>query len=508
MPRARLPLITATALLAVGPATSPDLADRDARGAAPPNLGAFCETEAPNSTCHQTMVREGLGFLRPWVRASLATYVLRPDNLPWYQNRPRYHFDDCDFDGGTQHINAHYLDSDPQSGVVAALAPRRRFGPNPGGGRMRYDYPLVDRATWSWAWALHAAQDFYAHSNWVEILGGQDSGDNIIDPGLGPWRELSANWGHVRDARGGGFDDVLTSQKPMRSGWARLSLDNFVPIVIDPEGHRHAVLISGEAGPLEACPSGFAFTHDMMNKDRYQSPSDPEPGPRVLHRAAAALATRQTRHEWCRLLHLALRENGPEGAAVLLGLLADPRRSPHPPDSRCAEAPPGRVSITVAVDGIRVLRDKEEDTAGQLNFVFTLFTADMRRSSALQVDTIRVESGGRVPAGRLPGAITLCVRPEDSVIATVQAWEDDDEDGADKGRAALTGKDDLLSGVTFALGPAAALRDTHVRRRESRSDNEDAPDLRVGITIGTSASGGLAAPRTPPFCPGSPAAVP
>ena len=186
-----------------------------------------------------------------------------------------------------------------------------------------------------------------------------------------------------------------------------------MPIVIDdlPADRLHHLLVSGEAGWPNSCPSGASFDHDdALNKDDSVPPGGSAQTSQS-HALAARMATHQTRHEWCRLLHLALRENEPAGAAVLMGLLADPRRSPHPPGTLCEASSPGPVRVTVAVTKIAILSDKEDDAAGQQNFVFSVFTEDMKRSMARQVGEIRVESGKARSCGKSsPTDLTLSQR--------------------------------------------------------------------------------------------------
>jgi hypothetical protein len=449
-----------------------------------PPASAFCEDRDDGSICHTHITRAALGFLRPWVLDELIAHINDPDNVLLIDKRSAFHFDDCNFDGGTSRINGRYLAlaAPPAIGVVPGLSPKRRLLPFAFNTTI-LDYPLIDDAMRSWAWALHAAQDFYAHSNWVE-MGFTAPSTRLIDRRLQEWRVLPSNWGVVRDGQTG----VVASQHDLPAGWLmRYPGHEHVPIVVTPEGQAHRLLISGEAGYLERCPNGAQFDHDDdLNKDNVERPG---------HQQAALLATEQTRHEWCRLLHLALRDNGPPGAAVAMGLLVDPRRSPHPRGTPCEAAPDGPVEVTVEVTRIRVLKDKEDDGPGQLNFVFSLFTEDFSRSARRQVGELRVEAGRSVPAASLPAPITLCVRPTDRLIATVQGWEDDGESG----RRELGGDDDLLSGVTRAFGTIASLPALLMGRPLThRSDNQHKQDLEVTFTIaaapmaGTCNSGGVA----------------
>jgi hypothetical protein len=187
------------------------------------------------------------------------------------------------------------------------------------------------------------------------------------------------------------------------------------------------------------------------------------------------MAKAQTRHEWCRLLHLARNRNGLEGAAVLLGLLADPRKVPHPAGTPCSLATPGPIAVTVAVTNIQVLNDHEDDGPGQINFVLSVFTEDMRRSMAHQADTIRIEKGARVPPAKLPRSITLCLRGTDRLVATVQGWEDD----GDADRTKLSVHDNLLNGVVHPFGAVSGLASQRPAPITVSSTNTHAQDLAV-----------------------------
>jgi hypothetical protein len=196
------------------------------------------------------------------------------------------------------------------------------------------------------------------------------------------------------------------------------------------------------------------------------------------------MAKHQTRHEWCRLQQLALQANGTAGVGVLMGLLADPRKSPHPVGSRCEAAAPGPVQVTVSVTSIRLLKDKEDAGAGQLNFVLAAFSESMRRSSARQSASITANAGTLLQPSSLPAPVTLCMNGTEGLVATLQGWEDD----GDEELGELSSDDDLLNGVTVELGAVANLPPYPLSRRiMQRSDNEHAADLEVTFKV-TSAS--------------------
>ena len=134
------------------------------------------------------------------------------------------------------------------------------------------------------------------------------------------------------------------------------------------------------------------------------------------------------------------------------------------------------MQVTIRVTAIRVLRDKEDDGPGQLNFVLSAFSSDMRRSVATQSGQVIVNSGTLLPSSVLPQPVTLCMSETDRLVATLQGWEDDGPED----RGELSSDDDLLNGVTVALGRVSQLLSAPLNRRiTQRSDNRHAPDLEV-----------------------------
>jgi hypothetical protein len=445
--------------------------------------GAFCNVADPDtSVCHPRITRDALGFLRPWVRDELADHIDDPDNFFILDRRSTDHFDDCTWNGSIGRINSRYVDAGPGFlGVVPALSPLRRVVPA-GPSTVVSDYPKIADGMKMWGWLLHAAQDFYSHANWVE-MGHTDPERDLIRGGLSQWQKFPANWEIIRD-------DVMVSTSSQLPGNWRVDLapDGRIPIITRTDGRRFRFLVSGSTGaPFVSCPKFALLTHDeVLNKDDANRP---------FHRAAATMATAQTRHEWCRLLHLTWAKNGAAGASVLMGLLVHPERSPHPAGTPCAEGAPGPIEITIRVSRIRVLNDKEDDGPGQINFAFALFTEDFRHSTRTQTREIRLDSNAQVHPVDLPKPLTLCLRPTSRVVATVQAWEDD----GTSLRGELSGDDDLLNGVTRRMGTAADLRrvspSTSFMRR---SDNQHKRDLEVTFQVVRSTTAGGC---TPPLAP-------
>jgi len=210
------------------------------------------------------------------------------------------HFDDCNFSGGSEVVRSN------EARAVEALAPAR---------------PPVEgdaAAIRAFGRALHALQDFYAHTNWVEL-----GGDVLVDESLGAFPVLKP-YATVPTA---GFV-IVEGRKPNHAALNRdagAAYPESAIVSVKLGGPRHGQsrspgLISGtvdyEAG--DYCPASVAMTHDELNKDKSTLVDRA-----AQYEAAKALATRQTEHEWCRLRALANKSWGGAGAARLDAWVAD-----------------------------------------------------------------------------------------------------------------------------------------------------------------------------------------
>ncbi len=379
---------------------------------------AFCERRYDGSICHVSQVFETYTLLRPEIGLRVVEDVLDPDNVWIYASDD--HFDSCNFDGATERINERY------DAVVSNLSPDND-GPA----------DVFEGAT-VWSYILHAAQDFYSHSNWVELIeiGARPSGE-LIDTGLGPWVQIGSNWFRVRD-------NVLASQEDVPSGWIRGYSygDPFIAHVAH-DGRTDYVLLSGDTWNAgQECPNNMEIHHDDVHKDNIERGQE--------HFEAAELAEAQTRHEWCRLLHLMYDRKGIAGASVPMGLmtnLSHPGQSArHPDDTPCAEAVPGPIEVTVSVNNIGVLNDHDDDSPGEMHFAFTLYTTDFKRSVATPAGPTTLNSGDIVPASVLPSPLTVCMLAGETLVATVQGWDDDYD------ILRLNEDDDILVGASHLAG--------------------------------------------------------
>src|SRR5215469_2479738 len=109
---------------------------------------------------HKQTTSDVLSFLKPEILDQINQGHDEADSinpLSGHQFYSQYHFDNCNFREGVEHINQQYT-----TRVVPNLDPKG-FGV-----------------------VLHASMDFYAHSNWVEL-----GKSNIIDNGDGLWNPLT-----------------------------------------------------------------------------------------------------------------------------------------------------------------------------------------------------------------------------------------------------------------------------------------------------------------------------
>lgn len=272
----------------------------DQAEAAPGSVNQEFST-TPGEPNHEAITAAALSFLRPEVLTALQASNVATDVEFVLVNAA--HFDDCNFSGSSEFIRIS------EAKAVAALAPHQL----PVGGDA-----LAIRA---FGRALHAVQDFYAHTNWVEL-----GGDELVDSALSAFRVLRP----YATVQSTGFV-VVQGPKPRH---AALHRDDRVAypqsaVVSVKLGRglkaRAPGLISGtvdyEAGGF--CPASVAMTHEELNKDKASLVERAQ-----QYEAATALAILQTEHEWCRLRALANAAWGVSGVARLDAWVAEGATTP------------------------------------------------------------------------------------------------------------------------------------------------------------------------------------
>lgn len=246
------------------------------------------KTEEPFATIlsgdpvHEQVTVDGLYFLKPEIGVQLLAGNLATDILFVLENR--YHFDDCNFSGTTRTIR------DDQRAAVEFLNPAN-------------DTPETTlSAVLAFARSLHAIQDFYAHTNWVE-----SEAVGLIDDSLGEWPELKPYT--VLDSN----LMVVQGAPPAGTRVSRNTRGAYpasAAVEVRRGAERWRGLISGSVDyePGEYCPAPVRMTHEQLNKDRTATA-----GRTLQHEQAKALATTQTTHEWCRLRALTRARWGEAG---------------------------------------------------------------------------------------------------------------------------------------------------------------------------------------------------
>lgn len=255
-------------------------------GEADPGTGHESFSTTPGEPNHEEITATGLSFLRPDILLALQAANVATDVEFFFVNAN--HFDDCNFTGGSAVV------ATSQAEAVAQLDPNAAL-------------PEADLlAIRAFARSLHALQDFYAHTNWIEL-----GGDALVDDSLGAFPSL-----RPYSSIGPGFV-VVQGRKPKNAALSRDD-DAAYPAsaVVDVKlGKRRATgLISGTVDYEQGnfCPESVAMTHDELNKDKSTNVGRVE-----QYEAAKTLAILQTEHEWCRLRELTRVRWGDAGVARL-----------------------------------------------------------------------------------------------------------------------------------------------------------------------------------------------
>ncbi len=224
-----------------------------------------------------------------------------------------WHFNDCAFSESVDNINDLYKD------VIKKIKRKNYNG-----------------AASTFGEILHVAQDFYAHSNWVE------SGRvDLLDAGDGDWSELFP-WSPVPNRSDHSTVLIIESEPP--PGFLILpetgkgnTIDKKTVSVKTPEGKEVPGIVSGTATMRHSCPTDASIGHweptdpvdqpwdvpiwrDFRTLTRLRSENSPaglnkDDPHRPCYAVAACLSVVQTRHEFCRLISL-VKKNSPLDATV------------------------------------------------------------------------------------------------------------------------------------------------------------------------------------------------
>jgi hypothetical protein len=242
---------------------------------------------APQEPNHEQITATALGFLRPEILSALVAANVSTDVEFVLVNAN--HFDDCNFSAGSE------LVSSSQAEAVRHLDPS-------------LSTPADDaQAILAFAHSVHALQDFYAHTNWIE-----SGGEVLVDASLSPFPTLRP----YTTIPSSGFV-VVQGRKPKNSALYRdteAAYPTSAVVTFKTKQSRALGLMSGTVDyePGNYCPDSIAMTHAELNKDKSTNA-----GREAQFEAAKTLAILQTRHEWCRLSELTRVAWGDAGSARL-----------------------------------------------------------------------------------------------------------------------------------------------------------------------------------------------
>jgi hypothetical protein len=242
---------------------------------------------------HEEITRAGLDFLQSAVITAIQAANVSVDVEFVLVNAN--HFDDCNFSEGAAVIR------DFQTQAVAAL--------DPSNVTIESDAAAI-AAFGRW---LHTAQDFYAHSNWVE-----DGAQGIVESTFDVWPAWSA------------YDTLPSGQvlvegdPPKRTSVTRHAdapypEDAVVRVKLAKSSSVGVMTGTVDYEPGNSCPPQVAMTHDDLNKDKSTTV-----GREAQFVTAKTFAVEQTRHEWCRLVAMTRAAWGDAGVARLMTWAVDP----------------------------------------------------------------------------------------------------------------------------------------------------------------------------------------
>ena len=232
---------------------------------------------------HETIIRDALPFLKSEILEQIVKGNHDEDDGIPDEAVGANHFDGCQFKESVDNINEKY-------GTLLEMS-KLSFPPS--------------KSAWLFGELLHPVQDFYSHSNWVEL-----EKDHIIENGVGYW-PIFLGW----DSPSSNDLDVLIVEGDLPDGWSMTS--DIIPIITSPsfEEPKKGLITHGRDDKTigqffgDYCPDELEFWfHDRLNKDdpnlvneegKYSGDITKYPD---LHIKAKSLAVKQTAHEWCRLL--------------------------------------------------------------------------------------------------------------------------------------------------------------------------------------------------------------
>jgi hypothetical protein len=244
---------------------------------------------------HSDINDKSLSFLKPDILTKINSGDEGADKIEEFGHR-EYHSTGCDFQGTTDNINRLY------DQVVSSIDDK-------------------DTMAKTFGLLLHPVQDFYAHSNWIE-LGRNDIVQSNSDskwPVLKPFQEYKGVIiVQVGDERKGEHYDIP-------DGYT-LDPDGKVVYVSTNDGTYPGLISSTSSKSNANCPDEDMYiTHYVMHKDERH---------RKGYDKARVLAEAQTINEWCRLQNLVELSHGQDGVQLLINNWVDDK---HTANSVCLD---------------------------------------------------------------------------------------------------------------------------------------------------------------------------
>jgi hypothetical protein len=412
---------------------------------------------------HPHVTRDGLSFLWPDVREMTVDAGVAQDAGDTNADDDRRHFDSCRLREAASYVNGRHND------VVSALS-----GPNPDN----------EAAIRSFGRLLHTVQDFYAHSDWIQLLGTPSGpvATQLVAGGTGYWTEFEP-LGVIREdlkiMSGELPTDPDTGLPYLPDGYTISEpLDSSMPLITTPDQEEYRALVTGWNVPgrypdipgqeddgdgacVDARPTTVCDVYGCPRTGKLVHGAEPDESPhpdcegidfesctsrpclnsyptfvclnhdssgRPDFTRAYNSAVVQTQFEWCRLLNL-LKDNAGDyhSASIPMALWVQDDEpgdasTPHPFGSAC------RVDTSSGVKGpigvtVSVPAMQRATDLGPFPVVssFVTYSGDFKDSSRTRSAPMVLDDD---VVTNPVSARTLCLSASDTLAMTVQGWID------------------------------------------------------------------------------------
>jgi hypothetical protein len=403
---------------------------------------------------HQNIIEDALPFLDKQILSRIVHDNQDEDNCAlfdcpgWHAEN---HMDACDYGDNINNINEKHLKS------------------------ARKDYPF-SAAGW-FGRALHPVQDFYSHSNWVEIdaLWSSMNGYHlpIVDNQVTFWKEFR-DWDNIRS-----LNVWSTTEEDRPDSWilsAPLTPEGITPEIIEKDTSTFegwGLFTHGRPGGIKGgddCTSETQnWQHPELNKDdpiqeKNKDPPDNYKGDlskyEIFVQKAKLFAVDQTNHEFCRNLNLVKSDFGYQKASIIMGLWVDDASlMKFSESSPCHPQKNGDTQVKVSIKSIKINDDNDKGSnPGDLNLKFVLYSGDFRQATSHKTEQVTISSGTEWPQDKLPGPLTMCVDSHIPLIATVQGWDDENAESKAIFNPIKFGPDDPFGNPTVILDADEVLK--------------------------------------------------